>query len=37
MDDGLTIAAGFFSLGILWLLISQLLLLSINWMRRLLG
>jgi hypothetical protein len=33
----MTIAAGFFALGVLWLLIAQLLLLTINWMRRLLG
>jgi hypothetical protein len=37
VDDGMTIAAGFFALGVLWLFIGQLLLLPIAWMKGLLG
>jgi len=37
MDDGFQVAVGFSALGILVLFIGQMLLLSINWMRRLMG
>jgi hypothetical protein len=37
MDDGFTIAAGFFSLGILWLFIGQWLLSIVSFIRQLLG
>lgn len=37
MDDGFSIAAGFFALGLVWLFIAQMLLTTVAWMRRLLG
>jgi len=37
MDEGFTIAAGFFSLGILWLFISQWLMSIVSFIRQLLG
>lgn len=37
MDTGFAVAGAFFALGLLWLFIGQLLLLTVNWVRRLLG
>jgi hypothetical protein len=37
VDEGFTIAAGFFALGILWLFIAQILLTLVSWVRQLLG
>jgi len=37
VDEGLQVAAGFFALGLLWLFISQWLLLIVNWLRQLIG
>jgi hypothetical protein len=37
VDDGFTIAAGFFALGLLWLFIAQWLLSIVSFIRQLLG
>lgn len=37
LDDGMTVAFGFFALGVLHLFVSQMLLLTVNWIRRLVG
>lgn len=37
LDDGMAVAAGFFSVAVLFLFIAQLLLVVVSWMRRLLG
>jgi hypothetical protein len=37
MDDGFTIALGFFGVGILWLLASGWLVGIVEWVRKLIG
>jgi len=37
MDDGFTVAAGFFGLGLLWLFIAQFLMVIVSWVRQLVG
>jgi uncharacterized membrane protein YjjP (DUF1212 family) len=37
VDDGLTVAAGFFALGILWLFIGGWVVSMVEFVRRLLG
>jgi hypothetical protein len=37
VDEGLTIAAGFFALGLLWLFIGQWVLSIVSFLRQLLG
>jgi len=37
LDDGMSVAAGFFALAIALLFAGQLLLLVVSWIRRLLG
>lgn len=37
MDDGMTIAASFFALGLLWLFITELALLFVVTVKRLIG
>lgn len=37
LDDGMGVAFQFFALGVLWLFVSQFLLATVAWIRRLLG
>jgi len=37
MDDGVAVSFGFFAVGILWLFIAQLLLLSVRAVREWMG
>lgn len=37
IDTGMQVAADFFALGVLWLFIAEMLLLTVDWIRRLAG
>jgi hypothetical protein len=37
LELGWQMAVGFFVVGVLWLFISQMLLLTVNWVRRMVG